>query len=135
MIDGSGFALEWNDKLILAALKPAWDRSNEVLGRDFQKEITSNKWNWPRGDSPRDIVDTGQLRDSYAPQAGMDGDALIYDHAWPTEYAMAVHEGAKFKADNRPDLPARRWTEEPLKNSVLERAMEGHAAVELGKIQ
>lgn len=133
MIDGSGFALEWNDKLILAALKPAWDRSNEVLGRDFQKEITSNKWNWPRGDSPRDIVDTGQLRDSYAPQAGMDGDALIYNHAWPTEYAMAVHEGAKF-TDGR-TMPGRPWTEEPTRDGTLTRAMERYAAVELGKIQ
>lgn len=29
-----------------------------------QEHITDDRWEWPRGQSPRDIVDTGRLRDS-----------------------------------------------------------------------
>jgi hypothetical protein len=129
--------LTWNDKQILAAMEPAFSRANDVLGRKFQQEITSNKWVWPRGESPRDIVapNSGQLRDSYDPQPGKDGANPIHDHTWDTEYAMAVHEGATFKDPSRPPLPARPWTKGPIADNVLEKAFEKYGGDELGKIK
>lgn len=130
------FDLDWNDREILAAMEPAFNKANEVLGRKFQQEITDPKWTWPTGESPRDIVSDhgGQLRDSYDAQPGKDGQNPIHDHTWATEYAMAVHEGATF-TDGRPPLPARRWTKAPIDDRVLEKAFEKYGGDELGKIK
>ena len=46
------------------ALNEAWDDFSAYLGRRFTKEISDEKWDWPRDPSPRDIVDTGNLRRS-----------------------------------------------------------------------
>jgi hypothetical protein len=51
------------------------------------------------------------------------------------EYAMAVHEGARYRRDSKwgkiwtairgkPEMPGRPWTKAPLKNGVLEKAFE-----------
>lgn len=125
--------LTWNDKQILAAMEPAFQRANEVLGRKFQQEISDPKWAWPTSPSPRDIVDLGQLRDSYDAQPGKDGQNPIHDHTWSTEYAMAVHEGAEYR-DGR-SMPGRPWTKAPINDDVLEKAFEKYAGPELGKIK
>lgn len=126
----SDFVIEWNADRILGSLAKPFREANEILGNRFLKEITSNKWSWPTQPSPRDIVDLGQLRNSY------DGRSLTpdtYEHSWNTEYAMAVHEGAKFK-DGR-TMKARKWTRLPLKQGILETAFAKLAGPELERIR
>lgn len=115
------FKLDLNEKEITAALKKAFRSANEKFGEESQREITSPKWDWP-GDThrknkkiagkKRDIVDLGQIRDSYDPTYAPNG--LEVTHSWKARHSMANHEGAKFK-DGR-ETPAREWTKEPHDN-------------------
>lgn len=110
------FQVTFNTTQLLAAADAAWGEANMVLGREFQKRITSNIWAWPRSPSPRDIVDQGQLRDSYTPTAIT---PTVFEHAWNTDYAMAVHEGAVYKdgAGNAVRaMPARKWVRVTLRD-------------------
>lgn len=131
------FDLDWNGEAIGDALEEAFHQANERLGDAFTQEITQNKWEWPNeterengevASSPRDIVDLGNLRRSYAPERATEGGDPAHDHVWNTEYAMPVHEGAKL-ANGKGTLPARPWTEEPLERGDLEKAFEA-----LGKL-
>ncbi len=54
-------------------------------------------------DSPRDIIDTGNLRDSYEFDLQSSGDRVVGEVTWTAPYAYAVHEG-------EPDKPARPFT-------------------------
>ena len=116
------FNLDWKGDDIPNQLAEPFYQANELLGRAFTKEITSNKWDWNAPPSPRDIVDNGQLRDSYQAKRGREGGDPIFDHSWPVEYAMAVHEGAVF--DNGMIHPQRPWTRDPLRDGVLESAFD-----------
>lgn len=100
----SDFDLDWNGDEIVEALSEPFHQANEVLGREFAKEITANKWDWPSAPTPRDIVDTGELRRSYAGERASETE---HDHSWNVDYAMAVHEGAVFKGGHT--LPGRPW--------------------------
>jgi len=117
--------LDWQGDEIPGELGKAFYRANEVLGRAFQSEVTASKWQWPNPPSPRDIVDTGNLRQSYSGERTRERGDPAFDHAWNVEYAMAVHEGAVLK--NGTKLPARPWTEKPLDTGVLERAFDALA--------
>lgn len=124
------FDLDWNGDKIVAALSEPFHQANEVLGREFAKELTARKWDWPTGESPRDVIDTGELRRSYAGERASPTD---HDHSWNVDYAMAVHEGYVLKNGTR--MPGRPWTKEPLESGKLERAFEALAQAELGKVQ
>jgi len=134
------FDIQWNGERILGALSEPFHRANEALNPAFAKELTSRKWDWPgetkreNGEvvsSPRDIVDTGELRRSYV---GKREGPFEHSHSWSNiEYGMAVHEGADF-SDGR-KMPARPWTRDPIKQRVLEEAFERYVGPELGKIQ
>lgn len=100
--------LDLNDDQVLQAVDGAFTEANELLGRQAQQEITANKWNWPRAPSPRDIVDQGQLRNSYGGKR--EGDS--YAHTWATEYAAAVLAGYVTRSGST--MPGRDWTKEPL---------------------
>jgi len=128
--------LQWNDNLV-DNLAESFYQANEVLGRAFQDEITAVKWPWPNPPLKRDIVDTGAagLRGSYAGERAREGGNPAFDHSWNMEYAMAVHEGARFKRDSKwgqiwiaiwgkPQMPGRPWTKAPLQTGVLENAFE-----------
>jgi len=125
-----GFDLDWNGERIVEALSEPFHQANELLGVEFAKELTARKWEWPTGESPRDVIDTGELRRSYA---GERDSPTEYSHAWNVEYAMAVHEGYVLKNGSR--MPGRPWTKEPLENGTLEKAFEKLARAELGKIK
>ena len=108
------FEVRFNTTEILGAATQAFQETNELLGVEFQKRITDLVWPWPGktvrktgvvADSPRNIVDQGQLRDSY--NNGRRITPTVFEHAWDTEYAMAVHEGAVFKRGGT--LPGRPW--------------------------
>lgn len=126
------FDLEWNGDAIVGALEEPFHQANEVLGRAFANEITAEKWEWPTQPSPRDIVDTGELRRDYKGERQTQGADPAHDHTWSMEYAMAVHEGADLANGAR--LPARPWTKKPTEDGVLEEAFEKLAAGPLGRI-
>lgn len=102
------FKLDLNEKEITGVVKRGFALTNEKFGEESQREITSPKWDYPKPGS--DIVDLGQLRDSYTTSTTPDG--LETSHSWTARHAMANHEGAKYR-DGR-TRPARRWTEEPV---------------------
>lgn len=89
---------------------------------DFRREIEATKWNWPneterkngeRVGSPRDIVDTGQLRDS---QRRENVSEETTDFVWTggdgRAYALEVHDGYTSRGGNR--MPARPFTDETI---------------------
>jgi NADPH-dependent ferric siderophore reductase len=69
--------------------------------------IEDERYDWPRGESPRDIVDTHALADSQH----VDRVGSVARFSWgdgQVDYAIAVHEGEDSK-------PARRWTREAIR--------------------
>jgi hypothetical protein len=103
------------------ALQEAWQDLAVYMGRRFTKEITAEKWGWPRDPSPRDIVDTGNLRRSMRITNGLGKKNLETFFEWTAPYAPAVHDGAVFKATdaegNPRTLTARPWTRPVLQDS------------------
>lgn len=101
---------------IVKAVQDAFEESMYWLQRQFIMEFTSNKWAWPSGQSPRDIVDSGLLRSQTKspPQARLT--PTIYEWTWEAEYALAVHNGATFIKGPYAGriFPARSWTKHPL---------------------
>jgi hypothetical protein len=96
-----------NDAAITRAVEDAFQETNRALEPLFDLEFTRAKWAWPVSPSPRDIVDTGVLRQSYVPTRV---NPRLYEHAWNTEYAVAVHEGYRTASSS---MPGRPWTKEP----------------------
>lgn len=82
-----------------------------LLGREFTKSISSNIWEWPYGESPRDIVDQGQLRGSQLLVFLNDFEA---EFSWNTDYAFYVHEG--YTLGDGSVVPARDWTRHAQEN-------------------
>lgn len=120
------FEFKVNVGPITQAVERAFGDANLIFGRNAQKEITDDKWSWPSGESPRDIVDNGGLRQSYVPSPIS---AREYEHAWTVDYAMAVHEGVR----GGTNFPARPWTEAPLER--LPRDFEKLAKSALGDVK
>jgi hypothetical protein len=91
----------------------------ELFGA-FQQSFTAQAWTWPRetkrtvgtAGSPRNIIDTGSLRQSgYYKMTG----PYQATFTWSANYATAVHEGALIfpwgnRDASRVQLPARPWT-------------------------
>jgi hypothetical protein len=102
------------DLRVNEALREAWNDLSAYMARRFTQEITAEKWEWPRGESPRDIVDTGNLRKSLRVTQPLDPKKLQTDFTWTAPYAGPVHDGAVFKANdaegNPRTAPARPWT-------------------------
>lgn len=122
------FDLTFNSAQLLDGAEAAFKDFNQVLGRQFQQRITDNIWPWPTGDSPRDIVDLGQLRDSYdLDEVG----PTTFDHRWPTDYAMAVHEGAVRSGGST--TPARPWVRVTLREFDAQDAYAKLAEIEMRK--
>ena len=104
--------------------------ANFTLGTEFQKRITDEIWTWHQptkrrrgtAGSPRNIVDTTELRDSYRPTPG-DMDFL---HKWAARHALPVHEGALDRDGHT--LAARPWTRLTLREvnfeTMLDKAIE-----------
>jgi hypothetical protein len=115
--------IDIDTQLLETAAKSAWRDTSQIMGIEFTKAITDPIYNWPRGESPRDIVDKGGLRQSQ--RMAYSGDfTTIY--RWPLEYALPVHNGAKLR--NGTFLPARPWTSTAIQRrspiDVLSRLME-----------
>lgn len=116
------FDLDWKGDTIPDEFDEPFYQANELLGRAFTRQITARTWAWPTAPTPRDIVDLGQLRDSYTAEREHDGNDPIVDHAWTAAHSLPVHQGAVF--DDGSSMPARPWTKKPLDDGVLENAFE-----------
>jgi hypothetical protein len=85
-----------------------------VLIDRYQASLTQQAWQWPRETkrrvgtvgSPRNIVDIGTLRQSFAYSSP---NPYALEARWSANYATAVHEGARLR--NGTILPARPWTD------------------------
>jgi len=86
--------LEWRGQAVTEDLAEPFYQANELLGREFTKQITRRDWDWPVGESPRDIVNLGQLRDSYQMDRERDAGGIYCDHTWPVQHALPVHSTA-----------------------------------------
>ena len=84
-----------------------------LIGR-YQASFNQQAWQWPRETkrrvgtvgSPRNIVDIGTLRQSFAYSSP---NPYALEARWSANYATAVHEGARLR--NGTILPARPWTD------------------------
>lgn len=88
-----------------ADVDDAWQDTAKTMAIEFNRAIVEPSWSWPRGESPRPIVDTGALRDSQA--LVVNGDTATY--SWPVKYALIVHDGIAGKS-----YPARPWTKKAI---------------------
>lgn len=107
------------------AIAESFEATVEAFAEQCQTEIESDKWEWPRtthrqnGEvvtSPRNIVDTGRLRDSQ--RIEIEGDSAVVE--WAADYALKVHEGI---VENGFLKPGRPWTETALEEIDLEQVM------------
>ncbi|MBW4422487.1 MAG: hypothetical protein KME13_25295 [Myxacorys californica WJT36-NPBG1] len=108
------------------AIDKAFKETVEAYGDECQEAIESPIWKWDgytlrkNGEfvgSPRDIVDTGELRDSQQ-EPVYDGNSATIE--WTAEHAGNVHEGID---SNGNPIPARPWTEEAMRNTDFEGIM------------
>lgn len=107
-----------------ALAEAAAQRATEIVMGElfaaFQQSFTAQAWDWPRETkrtagtvgSPRNIIDTGSLRQSGTWQMTGPYQATF---KWSANYATAVHEGALIypwgnRNAARVQLPARPWT-------------------------
>jgi hypothetical protein len=88
----------------------------QILNARFQAALAAPVYEWNPGvnttrsngqtvGSPRNIVDTGLLRQS---NTGPEINGLRVRYRWNAPYAVAVHEGAQL--ENGTVLPPRPWT-------------------------
>ena len=109
-----------NEQLLREVVTEAWERFSAHVDSELTRHITEPKWDWPRGESPRDIVDTSDLRKSQEMAIDSRPGVMSTKFRWTAPYAPAVHDGAVFKATdaegNPRTMPARPWTRELLKD-------------------
>lgn len=101
------FKFTWNNRVAAAANEASTEAAKDtftLLNAEFQKAITASKWAWPIAPSPRDIVDTGSLRQSNVFAVS----GMVGVFRWTKDYASFVHEGA---ISGRKNYPARPWTD------------------------
>ncbi len=98
----------------------------QILNARFQVALTAPVYDWRSGvttvrsngqevGSPRNIIDTGLLRQS---NTGPTINGLRAEFRWTAPHAAAVHEGARL--DNNTLLPARPWTSAVLGTEPIE---------------
>lgn len=101
-------ASNFDGRNIQAAADKAFRDMTLIMDGAFKKALTDPVYPWPKGESPRDVVDTGRLRDSQIYQFSQ-GTAV---YSWPLEYGAAVHNG--YITRGRTAMPARAWTDKAL---------------------
>jgi hypothetical protein len=100
------FTLKFNIAPIIAAVEQATQSSAIALDIELRRAITDPVWTWPRGETPRDIVLTGKLRDK---QVMVRLSGTRYRWRWGVPYSLIVRNGAVLR--NGTVLPARKWDE------------------------
>ena len=120
-----------NEQLLREVVTEAWERFSAHVDSELTRHITEPKWDWLRGESPRDIVDTGDLRDSQTMTIDARPGVMVTKYRWSVPWAPAVHDGAVFKATdaegNPKTMTARPWSREVIKDRVkLQRVFKLH---------
>lgn len=123
-----------DERLLREVVGEAWGRFSAYVDSELTRHITEPKWDWPRGESPRDIVDTGDLRKSQEMAIDSRPGVMETKYRWTVPYAAPVHDGAVFKATdsegNPRTMPARPWTRELQKDRIrLQKAFKLHFAL------
>jgi hypothetical protein len=102
-----------NFNQIDTAIAESFQELIEEFAQEQVRQIEAIEWPWPREtvrstgevvNSPRNIVDTGALRDSLNIEWISPTEAIYH---WDVDYAIYVHQGAVLL--NGTDLPARPW--------------------------
>lgn len=110
--------INWN--LANELIENAFDELVDEFGQEQIHQIEDSKWNWPRQTirlegkgvtgkvalTPRDIVDTAQLRDSLTIESISNTEV---EYQYPVDYAAIVHNGATL--NNGTGIPPRPWVE------------------------
>lgn len=120
-----------DERLLREVVGEAWGRFSAYVDSELTRHITEPKWDWPRGETPRDIVDTGDLRKSQQMAIDSRPGVMETKYRWTVPYAAPVHDGAVFKAtgsDGQPrTMTARPWTRELQKDRIrLQKAFKLH---------
>jgi hypothetical protein len=121
-----------NEQVLREVVTEAWERFSAHVDSELTRHITEPKWDWPRGESPRDIVDTNDLRNSQRMEIDPRPGVMITKYRYEgAKHAPAVHDGAVFKATDAEGNPrtmtARPWTREVIKDRVkLQRVFKLH---------
>lgn len=110
-----GYKLSLNKAAIDRKTKTAFSSSVLLAARRFIEAMSKDVYAWPLAPSPRDIVDTGQLR---ASQSFEFKGKLTAVFTWNTEYANAVYYGVVLK--NGRILPGRPWVQEAFKKEPFQ---------------
>lgn len=77
-----------------------------LMSRQFTFAISKATWSYPVPPSPRDIVDSGQLRASQLITFVTPSHCIF---SWNVDYALYVHEG--YTTTKGTQIPGRPWTE------------------------
>ena len=114
--------VNFKDGLIRKKAEQAFENYVGQISNQFQKEIEAVQWDWTPGVTtrrrngepvtrPRDIVDTGQLRDSQtAPVIRKTTNGPEATITWTAPYASIVlGEDIEGKGFNGANYPARNW--------------------------
>lgn len=98
------------------------DKTTDRLSEALDYAIDADLYNYPRTtqrksgeivNSPRNIVDLGNLRESKVVSRSNDGNAAEF--SWDANYSLAVHEGYTTKTGK--DVPPRKWTEKGIEEA------------------
>ncbi len=117
MAKGKGYTVTLNAKALVQKHQRAFAAANVDLEQAIIGEIASPIWNWPGttvrqsgevAGSPRNIIDSGDLLDSYRVEKRGPN---AYSHGFAVPYALAVHNGAVLR--NGGVIVARPFTERP----------------------
>jgi hypothetical protein len=109
------------------AIAESFEVTVDAFAEQCQIEITSDKWDWPRTthrqngevvESPRSIVDTGELRDSQQEPEYLDDNTAVIE--WTSDHAKKVLLG---EVENGFLKPGRNWIESALDEIDLEAVM------------
>ena len=103
--------VSYNFSALNNRIAEAFDRMAVRVSDNFTDAIEADIYPWPRGESPRDIVDKHLLAES---QQQAKVGRLEMEYSWPREgdVSLLIHEGAVLK--NGTILPPRRWTQEAI---------------------
>ncbi|WP_216915941.1 MULTISPECIES: hypothetical protein [unclassified Synechococcus] len=106
-IDYRGKARQASEKAAAAVFQTLNARFQAALAKPVYSwnPVTTIRSNGQEVGSPRNIIDTGLLRQS---NTGPTINGLRAEFRWTAPYAAAVHEGARLS--NGTLLPARPWT-------------------------
>lgn len=108
------YKLDWNGEEVINKMEAAFKKTAMLYVSLFTQELGSPQFEWPVGDSPRDAVDTGQLRRSIKTNIEAKG----VEFTWDVDYSAHVYYG--YKTSRGTVMPARPWAQLALEKKPFE---------------